>query len=99
MQLLTREITTKLPFLYTQEDVDDPLVICKFFGMFTSWKWYAIEFDGKDLFFGYVAGNFPELGYFSLSELQSLKGPMGLSIERDMWFRPCKLSEIKKLHE
>jgi hypothetical protein len=99
MQLLTKDITTKLPFLYTQEDIDDPKVIVKFFAVWTKWTWYAIEFDGKDLFFGYVAGDFPELGYFSLSELQSLKGPMGLSIERDMYFRPCKLSEIKKLHE
>ena len=99
MQLLTKEITTKLPALYTQENEEDPMVICKFFAVWTSWTWYGIEFDGKDLFFGYVAGDFPELGYFNLSELQSLKGSMGLGIERDMYFRECKLSEIKKLHE
>lgn len=99
MQLLTKEITTKLPFLYTQEDEEDPMVICKFFAVWSSWTWYAIEFDGQDTFFGYVAGDFPELGYFSLSELQSLKGPMGLGIERDMYFRACRLSEVKKLHE
>lgn len=99
MQLLTKEVTTKLPFLYTQEDEEDPMVICKFFAVWSSWTWYAIEFDGQDTFFGYVAGDFPELGYFSLSELQSLKGPMGLGIERDMYFRTCRLSEIKKLHE
>ena len=99
MQLLTKEITTKLPSLYTQENVQNPMVICKFFAVWTAWTWYAIEFDGKDLFFGYVAGDFPELGYFSLSELQGLVGPMGLSIERDMYFKACKLSEIKKLHE
>ena len=99
MMLLTKDITTKLPFLYTQEDVKDPMVICKFFTPWSNWTWYAIEFDGKDTFFGYVAGDEAELGYFSLSELQSLKGPMGLRIERDMYFRPCRLSEIKKLHE
>ncbi len=99
MQLLTKEITTKLPFLYTQEDEDDPIVICKFFAVWSSWTWYAIEFDGKDTFFGYVIGHEAELGYFNLSELQGLKGPMGLGIERDMNFRPCRLSEIKKLHE
>lgn len=99
MQLLTKEITTKLPFLYTQEDEEDPVVICKFFAVWTNWTWYAIEFDGKDTFFGYVAGHEAELGYFTLSELQGLKGPMGLGIERDMYFRPCRLSEIKKLHE
>lgn len=99
MMLLTKDITSKLPVLYSQENKEDPMVICKFFAIWSRWTWYAIEFDGKDLFFGYVAGDFPELGYFSLSELQSLKGPMGLGIERDMYFRPCKLSEIKKLHE
>lgn len=99
MMLLTKELRTKLPFLYTQEDIDDPMIICKFFAVWTNWTWYAIEFDGNDTFFGYVVGHESELGYFSLSELQSLKGPMGLDIERDLYFRACRLSEIKKLHE
>ena len=44
----------------------------------------AFEFDGHDLFFGLVEGHVKELGYFSLSELQRVKGPMGLPIERDL---------------
>lgn len=99
MLLLTQEIKTKLPVLYSQENENDPMVICKFFAVFTNWTWYGIEFDRKDTFFGYVAGDFPELGYFTLSELQEFKGPMGLTIEWDMYFKPCKLSEIKKKHE
>ena len=99
MKLLTKELLSKLPVLYSQDNTDDPMVICKFFAVWTKWTWYAIEFDGKDLFFGYVAGDYPELGYFTLSELQDLKGPMGLTIERDMYFKPIRLSEIKKLHE
>jgi hypothetical protein len=99
MKLITEELRKALPTLYSQESEKDPMVICKFFAVWTSWTWYAIEFDGKDSFFGYVAGDYPELGYFSLSELQNLNGPMGLSIERDMYFEPTKLSEIKKLHE
>jgi hypothetical protein len=42
-----------------------------------------------------VHGHEKEMGYFMLSELQSVKGPVGLKIERDMHFIPCKLSEIK----
>ena len=99
IKLLTRQQLTKLPALYSQENNEDPMVICKFFTSWTSWTWYGIEFDGKDLFFGYVAGDFPELGYFSLSELKDLKGPMGLSIQRDMYFKMCRLSKIRKLHE
>jgi hypothetical protein len=45
-----------------------------------------------------VAGDFPELGYFSLSELQSIRGAFGLPVERDMYFTPTPLSEIEKLH-
>lgn len=37
-------------------------------------------------FFGFVAGDFPELGYFSLEELKALNGPYGLKIERDIHF-------------
>ena len=47
------------------------------------------------LFFGYVVGDYPELGYFSLSELTAIKGPLGLRIERDMYFKPCRLSDVK----
>jgi len=99
MMLLTKDITAKLPILYSQENEEDPMVICKFFAIWTKWTWYGIEFDGEDLFFGYVAGDFPELGYFRLSELQELKGPLGLKIERDMYFKAQPLSKIKALHE
>lgn len=75
------------------------MVICKFFYPDFSWTWYAIEFDGDDLFFGLVAGFENELGYFRLSELQSNRGRLGLPIERDLWFEPTPLSEVRKLHE
>lgn len=99
MKLLTEEIKKQLPPLYSQENNPDPKVVCKFFYPDFSWTWYAIEFDGKDLFFGYVAGGECELGYFSLSELLSNRGKMGLPIERDLYFEPKSLSEVKKLYE
>lgn len=99
MELLTKALRRKLPPLYRSELVEDPLVVAKFFTPWTSWTWYAIEFDGKDTFFGYVVGHEPELGYFLLSELTSIEGPVGLKIERDMYFKPKRLSEIKRLHE
>jgi hypothetical protein len=99
LNLLPKYVSSKFPAIGETENQNDPQVICKFFLVGSKWIWYAIEFDGKDLFFGYVAGDFPELGYFSLSELQALKGPMGLGIERDLYFKACRLSEIKKIHE
>ncbi len=99
MKLLTKELLKQLPPLYSQENEKDPMVICKFFYPDFSWTWYAIEFDGNDLFFGYVAGFECELGYFSLAELKANRGKWGLPIERDLYFSPTPLSEIRKLHE
>lgn len=97
MKLLTKENRSKLPALGSQENVEDPVVQVKFFTPDSSWTWYATEFDGKDMFFGLVDGFEPELGYFSLSELESVRGPMGLAIERDMHFKPKPLSEVKAM--
>ena len=51
------------------------------------------------LFFGLVAGLEVELGYFSLTELQQVHGALGLPVERDLYFEPTPLSEVRKLHE
>jgi hypothetical protein len=99
MKLLTQELRTQLPKLYSQESTPDPLVYVKYFLPFTHWHWYATEFDGKDTFFGWVYGDYPELGYFSLSELESVRGPYGLRVERDSGFEPLPLSQVKKLHD
>jgi hypothetical protein len=42
----------------------------------------------------YVVGLESEWGYFVLSELQSARGPMGLAIERDLYFEPKPFSKI-----
>ena len=93
MKLMTADLRTQLPQLYSQEEVDDPKAIAKFFTPDSNWTWYATEFDGKDTFFGLVDGFEKELGYFSLKELESIRGAFGLPIERDLWFEPTPLSE------
>ena len=54
------------------------------------------------LFFGYVVGFEPELGYFSLTDLKTAKEGLrdfrALPIERDVWFEPKRLSEIRREH-
>jgi hypothetical protein len=99
MELMPKDLLEKLPKLRETKRQEDPMVICKFFYPDFSWTWYAIEFDGEDIFFGYVAGDFPELGYFSLNELKSNRGKLGLPIERDLYFDPQPLSKIRSLHE
>ena len=55
------------------------------------------------LFFGLVVGFVAELGHFSLEELKTakegLRGIRALPIERDVHFRPQRLSEISRQHE
>jgi hypothetical protein len=100
MPLLTEEIRERLPALYSQEQKGlDAQAQVKFFTPDSNWTWYASEFDGEDQFFGLVVGFEIELGYFSLSELEEVRGPLGLPIERDLYFEPKSLRELKQLHE
>ena len=97
MKLLTKEILSKLPPLYANEEkpLEEHKVIVKFFHPFSNWRWYATEFDPEEgLFFGLVDGFATELGYFSLAELQSVT-VLGCGIERDMYWRELSLAEVK----
>ena len=45
-----------------------------------------------------VSGFEIELGYFSLSELEQVRGPLGLPNERDLDFEQKTLRELKEMH-
>ena len=96
MKLFTQELLEKVPALYATEEESDPTVWVKLFYPDFSWTWYVIEFDGSDICFGLVDGYDQELGYFSLTELRNSRGTLGLPIERDRGFDPCKLSELRR---
>ena len=114
MELLPNEIREKLPPLYSGEEKGlDAQAVVKFFTPDSSWSWFATEGSPVDedgyydtdkekvdfIFFGLVAGHEVELGYFSLAELEEVRGPMGLPIERDLHFNPRTLGELKELYE
>jgi hypothetical protein len=93
--LLPKRILKSLPQIgATEAQGLNALARVKFFTPDGGWSWYASEFDGTDLFFGFVVGFEPELGYFSLSELKGVRGSIGLPIERDRWFRPTPLRQL-----
>ena len=96
MKLLTKALRKSLPALRTTDNKkpEEIRVIVKFFNPVGSWIWYATEFDGEDRFFGFVRGHENELGYFSLRELESIRLPMGLQIERDLHFGEHTLAEV-----
>jgi hypothetical protein len=82
--LVPPEIAAQLPPLYSQEEQgDNAIAVVKFFTPWTNWTWYASEYDPeKRLCFGVVVGHEREFGYFSIDELEEIRGPGGLTIER-----------------
>jgi len=95
--LIPDEIAKQLPALYSQEEKgEDALAVVKLFTPWTSWTWYASEYDPEQrLCFGVVVGHERELGYFSIAELEQIRGPGGLTIERDLYWRPKPLKECR----
>jgi len=97
MELIPQELKKKIPKLYETEGTKDPIVYVKLF--IDGWTWYITELSIDDnLAFGYVISPFcsGELGYFSINELEELKGSLGIGIESDLYFTPTQLSDIKK---
>ncbi|MEQ9263284.1 MAG: DUF2958 domain-containing protein [Owenweeksia sp.] len=98
MKLMTKTLEQRFAEIGDQSETKKPLVIAKFFNPCGSGTWYATEYDPETrIFFGYVTGlQFDEWGSFSLDELQNLKLPLGLKIERDLWFKEKPFSELIK---
>lgn len=104
MRLLTKKTKERLPKLYETENVElnDKIVIEKFF--IANLTWYAIEGeereDGDFLFWGYIQNNADdycsEFGYFVLSELESVRLQGIFRIERDLYFKEDKLTNLIK---
>jgi hypothetical protein len=54
--------------------VEEKIILLRFF--IGNCDWYAAEFDGEDVFFGYANLGDPDMaewGYFSLSELRGVE--------------------------
>ena len=97
MKLLTKEVIKKATKQYTKgSDMDEQMVVAKFFDPMGSWTWYLMNMQDEtgNYAWGIVKGHEIEAGSFSVSELQQIKRPFGLGIERDMYFEPMKASDV-----
>ena len=69
----------------------DPFPVVKLFTPDAGATWLLTELDPDypDIAFGLcdLGMGFPELGSVSLSEITTVRGPMGLPIERDLHFK------------
>lgn len=98
MKLITKELEERFEKIGDQSEIHDPIIVAKFFNPAGRQTWYASEYDKENnICFGYVTGfDFIEWGYFSIDELESLKLPFGLKVERDIFFKEIRYTELVK---
>lgn len=98
MELLTKELEREFAKVGDQSDTRNPMIVAKFFNPCGGETWFACVYvPERRVFFGYVSlfGDYcDEWGYFSLDELQSVRGPLGLGIERDLYFTPERADTV-----
>lgn len=100
MKLLTQSIRDqllrngRLRYSANEAGEDDPdfLPVVKLFTPDAGCTWLLTELDPEDndIAFGLcdLGLGFPELGTVRISELEEVKGCLGLPVERDLHFRP-----------
>ena len=98
MRLMTKELEKRFAEVGSQAEVEDPVIVAKFFNPAGRGTWYATEYDTtRKIFFGYVSifGDYnDEWGSFSLAELESYTSPFGTGIERDLYWTEQKVSSV-----
>ena len=96
MELVPDDIRTRLLANGAVPEETDHLPVVKYFDPCGAATWIITELmpaEGEgaapDILFGLcdLGMGSPELGYVSLSELQSITGRLGLGIERDLYFK------------
>lgn len=96
-KLMPKGLSAKIPKLNSQENIDDPMVVAHFFSPYARRAdWFVIEWDGEDVMFGLADLGYPEMGYWTLSELESARRGNLPLVERDLHWKPVPLSEVEK---
>ena len=107
MKLMTKELEKefeKYPLGSQDGLLGQAKVIAKFFNPMGVGTWFITEAEkqenGDYEMFGYCHlgdDELAEFGYVMLSELQAIKGPLGMGIERDLYLsKDCTLIEALK---
>ena len=91
MKLLTKALERKLPALHSATGK----AFVKWFTPDANWTWYVMEYDPKTgECFGLVDGLEKEFGYFTLNQVQEVRGKFGLPVERDLLFETTDVKEL-----
>ena len=89
MKLFTQEQLAQLKANGSPENAEkDHFPVVKWFTPDAGASWLVTELVDEDTVFGLcdLGLGFPELGYISISEIQSVRGLLGLPVERDLSF-------------
>lgn len=106
MQLITDQQRQQLLTNGADDNPDrDPLPVVKLFTPDAGATWLLTELmpAKPDIAFGLcdLGIGFPEFGYVSISELETLRGPLGMPVERDLHFvadRPLSVYATEARH-
>ena len=95
MKLITDKIAEQAEKQYDEGSDMEQKVVAKYFDPMGSWKWFLMNKKKDDSYcWGIVKGFEVEMGSFSIDELESIKLPFGLGIERDTLFEPMKAKDV-----
>lgn len=91
MMLITGEIRARLEANNRRRD-EDHVPVVKLFTPWANATWLFTEIEPDGRLFGLcdVGHGSPELGYADLDEIEALRGPAGLRVERDLHFQTDK---------
>lgn len=95
MELLTREEKKRIPPFEMTQDTTDPLVSVLLHMPTLDWTWYVIEYGGKNEVFALEERERAKWGFYSLEQLEDLRGPFGLRVQQVQRYRPMPLSAAR----
>lgn len=77
------------------KEAKDIFIVAKLFNPCGGQTWYLYEKEDEDIYMAFVNlgdAEMAECGRISMSELESIRLPFGMSIERDRSFTPLKMT-------
>lgn len=98
-QLLTQEIIDNLPPLYATEEEDNPLIVARFYNPIGRGEWHLMEGEIREegfLCYGLADIFEKELSYWTMEDLEELSVSLGVFIQRDDSFKPCRYEDVLK---
>lgn len=103
MELLTPDLEARIPRLGSGEGtpLEQRVIHARLYDPETEWRWYILEYDGRDLCVGLIATrNHALVGQFTLTELESIwgasPGSQAGAVRRDDRFQPVTVRELAR---